>query len=160
MVFLSGAASDQLYSILLDTPPPDEQERDGSLREIGGVNPPNTLEIRWMPAAGGATTLVASAQNGRGPHFARNDSTRVYITTPRGLQSITMDGYDRRTHLRVQGSGPGNNPPGAEEIRLSPDGTRAFVSLQGKHFLWRCLAPGARRSKCTCRVARNPRPCR
>jgi Tol biopolymer transport system component/imidazolonepropionase-like amidohydrolase len=135
VVFLSGAASDQLYSILLDTPPPDQQERDGSLREIGGVSPPNTLEIRWMPAAGGATTLVASAQNGRGPHFARSDSTRVYVTTARGLQSITMDGYDRRTHLRVQGSGPGNNPPGAEEIRLSPDGTRAFVSLQGKHYL-------------------------
>jgi Tol biopolymer transport system component/imidazolonepropionase-like amidohydrolase len=135
VVFLSGAASDQLYSILRDTPPPDEQERDDSVQEIGGVNPPNTLEIRWMPTAGGDTTLVASAQNGRAPHFTRNDSTRVYVTTPRGLQSITMDGYDRRTHLRVQGSGPGNNPPGAEEIRLSPDGTRAFVSLQGKHFL-------------------------
>jgi Tol biopolymer transport system component/imidazolonepropionase-like amidohydrolase len=135
VVFLSGAASDQLYSILRDTPPPDEQERDDSLQEIGGISPPNTLEIRWMPAAGGATTLVASAQNGRTPHFTRNDSTRVYVTTARGLQSITMDGYDRRTHLRVQGSGPGNNPPGAEEIRLSPDGTRAFVSLQGKHFL-------------------------
>jgi Tol biopolymer transport system component/imidazolonepropionase-like amidohydrolase len=135
VVFLSGAASDQLYSILRDTPPPEEQERDGSVQEIGGINPPNTLEVRWMPAAGGASTLVASAQNGRGPQFAGNDSARVYLTTPRGLQSITMDGYDRRTHLRVQGSGPGNNPPGADEIRLSPDGARAFVSLQGKHYL-------------------------
>ncbi len=79
-------------------------------REIGGVNPPNTLEIRWMPAAGGAATLVASAQGGRGPHFARNDSTRVYLTTNRGLQSITMDGYDRRTLLRVTGLGPGQQP--------------------------------------------------
>jgi Tol biopolymer transport system component len=150
VVFLSGAASDQLYSILRDTPPPDEQERDDSLREIGGVNPPNTLEIRWMPAAGGASTLVASAQNGRAPHFARNDSTRVYVTTPRGLQSITMDGYDRRTHLRVQGSGPGNNPPGAEEIRLSPDGSRAFVSLQGKHFM--IAVPNAGRETVEVRV--------
>lgn len=133
LVYLSGAASDQLYSILRDTPPPDEEH--GGLGEIGGINPPNTLEIRWMPAAGGPASLVASAQGGRGPHFARKDSTRVYLTTDRGLQSITMDGYDRRTILRVQGEGPGNNPPGAGEIRLSPDGTRAFVSLQNKHYL-------------------------
>ncbi len=37
--------------------------------------------------------------------------------------------------LRVTGAGPGNNPPAADEIRLSPDGTRAFVSLQGRHYL-------------------------
>ncbi len=55
VVFLAGAASDQLYSILLDTPPENELEGDEHApREIGGVNPPNTLEIRWMPAAGGA----------------------------------------------------------------------------------------------------------
>ena len=46
-----------------------------------------------------------------------------------------MDGFDRRTHFRVTGTGPGNNPPSADEIRLSPDGTRAFVSLQGRHFI-------------------------
>ncbi len=135
VAFLAGAASDQLYSILLDTPPEDEREGDEAPREIGGVNPPNTIEIRWMPSAGGATTLVASAQGGRGLHFSRNDSSRVYLTTNRGLQSITMDGYDRRTHLRITGSGPGNNPPSAREIRLSPDGAQAFVSLQEKHYL-------------------------
>ncbi len=136
VVYLAGAASDQLYSILMDTPP--ENERDGdeeAPREIGGVSPPNTLEIRWMPAAGGTSTLVASAQSGRGPHFARNDSSRVYLTTNRGLQSITMDGYDRRTLVRITGVGPGANPPNANDIRLSPDGTRAFVSLQEKHYL-------------------------
>jgi imidazolonepropionase-like amidohydrolase len=35
----------------------------------------------------------------------------------------------------VTGIGPGNNPPTASEIRVSPDGTRAFVSLQERHFL-------------------------
>lgn len=135
LVYLAGAASDQLYSILTDTPPDDVLEREGHAPgEISGVNPPNTLEIRWMPAGGGAGTLVASAQGGRAPHFT-NDASRVYFTTNRGLQSITMDGHDRRTHLRVTGVGPGNNPPGASEIQMSPDGTRAFVSLQGRHYL-------------------------
>ena len=135
LVFLAGAASDQLYSILprhAATGRADVEEDHG---EIGGLTPPTTLEIRWMPAAGGASTLVASAQDGRGPHFARKDPSRVYLTTPRGLQSITMDGFDRRTQLRVQGAGPGNNPPGAKEIRLSPDGTRALVSLQNRHYV-------------------------
>jgi imidazolonepropionase-like amidohydrolase len=134
IVFMAGAASDQLYSILMDTPPEDDRDEHAP-REIGGVSPPNTLEIRWMPAAGGPGTLVASAQGGRSPQFARNDASRVYFTTNRGLQSITMDGYDRRTHLRITGTGPGNNPPGADEIRLSPDGSRAFISLQDRHYL-------------------------
>jgi hypothetical protein len=139
VVFMAGAASDQLYSILMDTPPENEfDDHDGGGTgggEIGGVNPPNTIELRWMPAQGGATTLIGSAQGGRAPHFSRNDSSRVYFTSNRGLQSISLDGHDRRTLLRVTGNGPGNNPPSAEDIRLSPDGSRAFVSIQGKHYL-------------------------
>jgi Tol biopolymer transport system component/imidazolonepropionase-like amidohydrolase len=133
LVFIRGAAADQLYSILQDTPPPDEDH--GAPAEIGGVSPPNTLELRWMPAAGGAATFIASTQGGRMPHFARKDNRRVYLSGNRGLQSITLDGFDRRTHFRVTGTGPGNNPPSASEIRLSPDGARAFVSLQGRNYL-------------------------
>jgi Tol biopolymer transport system component/imidazolonepropionase-like amidohydrolase len=150
IIFMAGAASDQLYSILMDTPPSDERDDDHAPREITGVNPPNTMEIRWMAAAGGATTLVASAQGGRGVHFARNDSSRVYFTTNRGLQSITIDGYDRRTLFRITGNGTGNNPPGADDIRLSPDASRAFVSIQGKHFV--VTAPRAGRETVEIRI--------
>jgi Tol biopolymer transport system component/imidazolonepropionase-like amidohydrolase len=137
VVFLSGAASDHLYSILMDTPADDQiaREAEGHDGEIGGIAAPATLEIRMMPAAGGVSTFVAAAQRGREPQFVRSDSSRVYLTTPRGLTSIALDGYDRRTHLRITGAGPGNNPPPADSIRLSPDGTRAFVSLQNKHYL-------------------------
>jgi Tol biopolymer transport system component/imidazolonepropionase-like amidohydrolase len=135
VVFMSGAASDQLYSILMDTPPDDHRDNHQAPGEITGVNPPNTLEIRWMPGNGGETTLVASAQGGRGPHFAGKDASRIYFTTNRGLQSITMDGHDRRTLFRITGNGPGNNPPGADDIRMSPDASRAFVNIQGKHYV-------------------------
>jgi imidazolonepropionase-like amidohydrolase len=133
IVFISGAAADQLYSILLDTPA--ETDDSSAPSEIGGVEPPRTLELKSIPAAGGGPTLIAAAQGGRAPHFAGKDPKRVFLTSRRGLQSITTDGYDRRTLLRITGSGPGNNPPSAEEIQLSPDGTRAFVSLQGRHYL-------------------------
>jgi Tol biopolymer transport system component len=131
IAFISGAAADQLYSILLDTPPPDEQH---GLAEIGGVTPPNTLELRSLPASGGPAAFIAAAQGGRNPHFSR-DPKRVFLTSGRGLVSLTLDGYDRRTHLRITGAGTGNNPPSADDIRISPDGMRAFVSLQGRHYL-------------------------
>jgi Tol biopolymer transport system component/imidazolonepropionase-like amidohydrolase len=133
VAFLAGAASDQLYAILLDTPAPSDQPED--VAEIGGISPANAIEIRWLPADGGAQSLVASAQGGRGLHFTQGNSDRVYFTTNRGLQSITLGGLDRRTLLRVQGVGPGNNPPAADDIVLSPDGGRAFVNLQNKHYL-------------------------
>ncbi len=139
IVFISGAAADQLYSILMDTPPADEEHGPG---EIGGVNPPNTLQLKWMPAEGGDATFVAATQGGRDPHFARNDSKRVYFTSGRGLHSITIDGYDRRTLLRISGVGPGNNPPSATEIRLAPDGMRAYASLQGRHYIVSVPAAG------------------
>ena len=138
IAFLAGAASDQLYSILMDMPPADERDGDDHApREITGVNAPNTIEIRWMPATGGTSTLVGSAQGGRGIQFARNDSSRIYFTNNRGLQSITMDGYDRRTLVRITGIAPAGaqNPPPATDIRLSPDGSHAFVNLQERHFL-------------------------
>jgi Tol biopolymer transport system component/imidazolonepropionase-like amidohydrolase len=149
LVFIAGTATDQLYSILLDTPPPDDD--DGAPGEIGGIDAPNTLEIRRMPVDGGAATVVASSQNGRSPQFIRKDGSRVFLTTPRGLQSITLDGLDRRTHLRIQGVGTGNNPPGASEIRLSPDGTRAFVSVQNRHYL--VSVPRTGRETTTIRIA-------
>ncbi|MEZ5418532.1 MAG: hypothetical protein R2708_14480 [Vicinamibacterales bacterium] len=152
LAFLAGAAADQLYAILLDTPPPDADGPDAPA-EIGGINPPNTLEIRTMPAAGGAQTYVAAAQGGRGLHVTARDPERVFFTTNRGLVSVTLTGYDRRTHLRVTGIGPGNSPPSADEIRLSPDGARAFVNLQGRHYLF--AVPRAGRETVEVRIQRR-----
>ena len=133
---MAGAASDQLYSILLDTPPPDHDGPTSTPAEIGGVEP---AEHARDPLDAGRRRRRDARRRRRKAAAVRTSraTTRRASTSRRnrGLQSITLDGYDRRTLLRVTGIGPGNNPPAADDIRLSPDGTRAFVSLQGKHYL-------------------------
>jgi imidazolonepropionase-like amidohydrolase/Tol biopolymer transport system component len=133
LVFLAGSATDQIYAILTESFPDDEDDPDAP-GEISGVGAPNTLELRRMPSSGGEATLIASARGGRSPHFARNDSSRVYLEAGGALESITLDGYDRKAIVRVNGSGTGSGRA-ADDIRLSPDGSRAFVGLQNRHYL-------------------------
>jgi Tol biopolymer transport system component/imidazolonepropionase-like amidohydrolase len=136
IVFVSGATADQLFSDLRQHEPdilPDaNMQRE--LGEIAGIFPSAGLDLRWIPAGGGDSTLIGSTQRGRGPHFA-GDSNRIYLTTSEGLTSVRLDGYDRRTVLKVTGSAPGPFPPTAGEIRISPDGQKAFIDLQNRHYI-------------------------
>lgn len=136
VVFLAGAAVDQLYADFRDWQASVYREVDASgPAEISGIRPNADLDLRWVPADGGASTLIGSSKRGRAPHFAA-DPERVYLTSSGdGLTSIRLDGFDRKTHVKVTGVGAGENPPTASEIKLSPDGTQAFVSLQNKHYL-------------------------
>jgi imidazolonepropionase-like amidohydrolase/Tol biopolymer transport system component len=128
IVFVTGTVSDQLYSFLRE----DHLDEDG---EIAGVSPTGALDLRFIPSGGGDSTLIASAGDGRFPHFT-SDPDRVYLTTNAGLSSIRLDGFDRRTHFKILGSGPAApEPPVADAVALSPDGRRAFVDLQNRHYL-------------------------
>lgn len=135
IVFLAGTVADQLFSDL-------RQHKEHHLfpenfyeaGEITGINPNTGLDIRSIPAQGGDSTLIASAQGGEGLHFT-SDPNRVYLTTFNGLISIRLDGFDRRTHLKVTGQAPGPFPPNASDIVMSPDGQKAFVNLQNKHYI-------------------------
>ncbi|HKQ08347.1 MAG TPA: amidohydrolase family protein [Blastocatellia bacterium] len=136
IVYLSGATDDQLYADLREQEPdiPYESDLHKAGGEITGIGGSAVLDLRWIPAAGGDSTLIGSAQGGRYPHFT-NDPTRVYLTTNSGLASVRLDGYDRRTRVKITGSAPGPFPPNADAIRLSPDGQQAFVNLQNRHYL-------------------------
>lgn len=136
IVYLSGATNDQLYADLREQEPdiPYESDLHKAGGEITGIGGSAALDLRWIPAAGGDSTLIGSAQGGRYPHFT-NDPTRVYLTTNSGLASVRLDGYDRRTRVKITGSAPGPFPPNADAIRLSPDGQQAFVNLQNRHYL-------------------------
>ena len=142
IVFISGATDDQLYADLHyndnDVFPDSTMQQESEITGIGGDT---GNDLRWMPANGGDSKLIAPTQGGRFPHFT-NDPDRVYLTSQQGLTSIRLDGMDRRTHLKVTGQAPVPFPPNADSIQLSPDGQRAFVNLQGKHYLVMVPKPG------------------
>ena len=106
-------------------------------REIGGVSPPNTLEIRWMPADGRRRRRWSPRRRAGAARISRATTTRASTSRPIAACSRSrIDGYDRRTLLpRHRASARATTRRRADDIRLSPDGTRAFVNLQGRHYL-------------------------
>jgi imidazolonepropionase-like amidohydrolase len=137
IVYLTGNRADQLYADLKaieSGETTDVLPETGEPGEIAGLQNTAAMDLRWIPASGGESTLIASSNRGHSPHFA-NDSTHIYLTSNRGLSSIRIDGFDRRQIVEITGAGAGENPPGASEIRVSPDGRQAFVSLQNKHII-------------------------
>lgn len=138
IVFITGAVDDQLYADIRghqEYSSPEEAALHGhELSEITGAGGSTGLDLRYIPANGGDSILIAPTQGGRFPHFSK-DPNRVYLTTFQGLASVRLDGFDRRSHLKVTGTGEPPNPANAREIKISPDGNQAFVDLQGKHYL-------------------------
>lgn len=153
IVFVSGATADQLYSDLRQHHD-DVLSEDGMAHgEITGIYPNTGLDLRYIPAAGGDSKLIGTTQGGRYPHFTK-DGQRVYLTSNSGLTSVRLDGYDRRTHLKVTGLAPGPFPPNADHIMVSPEGDRAFVNLQNKHYL--VTIPKAGKETVTVAIAGGP----
>jgi Tol biopolymer transport system component/imidazolonepropionase-like amidohydrolase len=138
VVFITGAVDDQLFADIREghefSSPEEEILHGHEAKEITGMGGSTGLDLRYIPAGGGSSTLIAPTQGGRFPHFTE-DPNRVFLTTNQGLVSVRLDGYDRKTHLKVTGKGSPPNFPNAGVIKVSPDGARAFVELQGQHYL-------------------------
>jgi hypothetical protein len=138
IVFSYGAVTDQLFADLRDEHKfnsPEEAALHGHPEaEVTGAAPTGINDLRYIPAAGGDATLITAAEGGQLPHFS-SDSQRVYYVSRQGLNSVRLDGLDKRTLLKVTGTGTPPQQAVASEIRISPDGTRAFVSLQKRHYL-------------------------
>ncbi|MDX2032480.1 MAG: amidohydrolase family protein [Blastocatellia bacterium] len=138
IVFLYGAITDQLFSDLRGDHAfrsPEEAILHGhSESEVTGAFPTGIRDLRSMPVGGGDSTVITTSEGGAYPHFS-SDPNRVYLTTSQGLVSVRTDGLDKRTVLKVTGAGAPPQQPSADEIRISPDGARAFVSLQTRHYI-------------------------
>ncbi|MDB4874946.1 MAG: hypothetical protein JWM41_1392 [Gemmatimonadetes bacterium] len=95
-------------------------------------------ELVWVPAAGGAATLIAPAQGRSGPHFVQADTGRIYLYSGgEGLVSIRWDGTDSRSHVKVTGysGAEATQPASALSIRMAPVGDRALVQVSNDVYL-------------------------
>jgi Tol biopolymer transport system component/imidazolonepropionase-like amidohydrolase len=147
IVFISGPADQQLYSEL----------KEDDDKEISGVSKAIPMELRYIASSGGPSTFITEATGGEYPHFGK-DPMHVYFTSkvlvfrgPSQFVSIRLDGLDRQTPLKVTGSAPQPFPLGADQIMLSPDSQRAFVSLQ--HQLYVFPAPELGKQTITVNIA-------
>lgn len=95
------------------------------------ATPTAPAEFVWVPAAGGALTVIAPAAGRNAPHFTV-DTTRIYAYSSRqGLVSFRWDGTDVQTHVRVTGprSMGSQQPPQASRILMAPRGDLALAQV-------------------------------
>lgn len=108
----------------------------------GGGGGGGQADIVWIPAAGGAATVVAESDGLNSPHFVRGDSTRIFAYGgQRGLVSMRWDGTDVKTHLRVARAaaggdgGGGGRGGGASWMQISPNGDQALAQAGNDVYL-------------------------
>jgi imidazolonepropionase-like amidohydrolase/Tol biopolymer transport system component len=104
-------------------------------------------ELVWLPATGGAGTLIAAVNGAHDPHFV-NGSDRVYLFDNGALTSMRLDGTDVQQHVRVTGwtqqtSGPPPSPQQATEILMSPDGEHAIATVTNNVYYFPVPLAGA-----------------
>jgi Tol biopolymer transport system component len=89
------------------------------------------VELVWLPASGGAETVIAPISNFGRPHFVRSDSVHVYFAEGSSLVSMRWDGTDQKTILRSAGGGGrgGGGGGGGGEMMISPDGNKVLVQV-------------------------------
>ena len=104
------------------------------------INPKLVItDLVWVPASGGAATFITSLANAGRPHFTRDGARIYYQEGNDGLISVRWDGTDRKAHLRLTGfaapGGGGNaQPRQAQEMFISPDGSRVLALVDNKVF--------------------------
>jgi hypothetical protein len=113
--------------------PRGERQEDFSPAGRGG----QAMELVWLPAAGGETTLITPYRGQGRPHFGK-DPDRVYAWEgSRGLVSFRFDGTDRKTHVKVTGYRAPNaeQASNAGEVIMGPDGEHAIAEAQNHVYL-------------------------
>jgi len=130
--------SDPVYSpdgqrIVVVRGPRAERQEDFSPQGRGG----QAMELVWLPADGGETTLISPFRGPGRPHFAK-DANRIYVWEgSRGLSSFRWDGTDRKTHVKVTGYKNPNaeQASNATEVVMGPDGEQAIAEAQRHVYL-------------------------
>jgi len=99
--------------------------------------PLGTVDLVWMPAGGGAATVIAPVAGLSRPHFTAG-SDRIYATQGgTGLVSMRWDGTDVREHVQVRGgAAPGaTQGPTASVITMAPQGDQALAQVGNQLYV-------------------------
>lgn len=113
----------------------------------GGFSQRNREDLMWIPAGGGAATLIDKAKGRKIPHFTKVDD-RIYLTDDEKLVSIRWDGTDEKVHLKIKGittygssevvdphllqqkrRAPEDKASTPSVIKISPDGSTALAKI-------------------------------
>jgi Tol biopolymer transport system component len=89
---------------------------------------PAAADVVWLPAGGGAATLIMPSGGLGNPHFTANPE-RIYAYGRRdGLVSFRWDGTDMKSHLKVTGPLPPQlNSPTTLDAGLVESASRRWV---------------------------------
>jgi Tol biopolymer transport system component len=121
----------------------NEWMRHQDYSEFSGLSIP--LELVSVSEDGGEEAVVLEAGDARVPHFGP-ESDRIYLSEEGTLFSINLTGGDRRDHIKI--TGPKGirfpeNAPGAEELRISPDGNYVLAHVIKQVWLTQLPRAGA-----------------
>ncbi|MEO8449904.1 MAG: amidohydrolase family protein, partial [Gemmatimonadota bacterium] len=88
-------------------------------------------EFVWVPAAGGAVSVIAPTGGRGAPHFTRDPARIFAYSLADGLVSMRWDGTDIKAHVKVTGpSLPGaGTPPSAALVLMAPVGDQALAQV-------------------------------
>lgn len=95
------------------------------------------MDIVWVPATGGAATVIAPSAGREAPHFVAG-SDRIYLYHgQKGLVSIRFDGTDEKAHLKVTGATrPGaTQPDRADLVLMAPRGDQALAVVHNDLYV-------------------------
>jgi Tol biopolymer transport system component/imidazolonepropionase-like amidohydrolase len=95
------------------------------LEHEGGVYGPVAMTLAAVSSGGGPVEEIASGSGASRPHFS-SDPDRVYFRTGEGLESVRLDGSDRRKEISILYHRE-PEPAQVDDIRIAPDRRRVLV---------------------------------
>lgn len=100
------------------------------------ITPVRISDIVRIGSGRSAPTLIAHVPGAHSLHFAA-DPQRVYFYADGRLQSVRLDGIDRRTHIGLKGPDRlvSKEPVPVNDARISPDGRWALAQLATQLYL-------------------------
>lgn len=134
----------------------NEWMRHQTYSEFGGLGIP--LELISIDEDGGDETTIMEVGDARVPHFGP-ESDRIYFSEDGTLFSVNLEGGDRRDHIKVtgpRGSRFSESAPGAEELRISPDGSMVLAHVIKQVWVIRLPRLGAAVPEISVRNAATP----